>query len=233
MNRNVLIVDDDRDLLLMTRHGLEKYRSVFSVQIAEDGNSAVEKLRENEISLVVTDLKMPGMDGFGLLAHVMEHYPDVPVIVITAYGTPELEKRANRTGAIGYIQKPFMVDELARQIIETLRKEAQDGLLHDFSVGAFIQLIEAEEKTCTVRAFNPRTRQRGALFFRNGELVDARLNQLAGLEAAYAILSWDATSLSIQYACAREQKRIDGDLQGILLEAMRRKDQRAEDRMEK
>jgi CheY-like chemotaxis protein len=228
MARNVLIVDDDQDLLLMTRDGLGKYRRFFSVQVAEDGESAVEKLRRNDVSLVVTDLKMPRMDGFGLLAHILEHYPEVPVIVITAYGTPEIEERANRGGAVGYIQKPFIIDELARKIIATLRMEAQDGVLHDFSVGAFIQLIEAEGKTCTIRVFDRGTGQRGALFFREGELVDARLNEVAGLEAAHAILSWDHTTLSVQYACARKQKRIDGDLQGILLEAMRRKDHHAE-----
>jgi hypothetical protein len=92
-------------------------------------------------------------------------------------------------------------------------------------VGTFLQLIEAEEKTCTLRVLDRRTGQRGVLFFLEGELMDARLNDVFGLEAAHAILSWDNTTLSVQYACPRKQKRIPGDLQGILLETMRRHDE--------
>jgi hypothetical protein len=98
-------------------------------------------------------------------------------------------------------------------------------MLHGFATGVFVQLVEMEAKTCTIRIFNRRTQQKGVLFFRDGELMDARVESTTGLEAAYAILSWDEVSLSIQNTCPQTVKRIDGDLQGILLEAMRQKDE--------
>ena len=63
MVRNVLIVDDDREMLLSLKDGLSKYKETFSVLIAEDGTVAVKIIKEKTVSLVVTDLKMPQMDG--------------------------------------------------------------------------------------------------------------------------------------------------------------------------
>ncbi len=224
MIKKVLLVDDDRDLLLMSKEGLENYAKSFSVIIAEDGEAAIERLRRNHISLVVTDLQMPRIDGFGLLAHIMENSPDIPVIVMTGFATTELEKKLGSKGVVGYIQKPFMLDELAQKILKTLRMESEGGFLHGFSIGIFAQMIEAEQKTCTIRVFNRRSRQRGTLFFRDGDLLDARLNGISGIKAAYIILSWEEASLSIQNSCATVHKKIESELQYILLEAMRQKD---------
>jgi CheY-like chemotaxis protein len=225
MVKNVLVVDDDQELLLSLLEGLEKYGETFSVQLAGDGQIAVEKLKENAISLVVTDLKMPNMDGFGLLAHIMEQYPEIPVIVITAYSTPRMEKLAREGGAVGYIEKPFMVDSLARKIMTTLRKETEGGTLHGVSSGIFLQLIEMEQKTCTIRLTDKSSEKQGVLFFRDGELLDAKCDNMQGEFAAYEIFSWDETEISIQNSCSLKKKKINRDLQAILLEAMRLKDE--------
>ena len=225
MIKNVLIVDDDQEMLLSVKEGLEKYDETFSVIIAGDGEVAVDKLRTDPVSLVVTDLKMPRMNGFTLLAHIMEGYPDIPVIIITAYSTPEMEKQARRGGAVGYIEKPFMIEDLARKIVAALRQESEGGTLHGISSGTFLQLIEMEQKTCTIRVTDRKSERKGVLFFRKGELMDARVNGLSGVQAAYEIFSWDEVNLSIQNSCQKEEKKIDGDLQGILLEAMRLKDE--------
>jgi CheY-like chemotaxis protein len=225
MIKNVLIVDDDQEMLLSVKEGLEKYDESFSVIIAGDGEVAVDKLRANPVSLVVTDLKMPRMNGFTLLAHIMERYPDIPVIIITAYSTPEMEKQARSGGAVGYIEKPFLIEDLARKIVAALRQESDGGTLHGISSGTFLQLIEMEQKTCTIRVTDRSSDKMGVLFFRKGDLMDARVNGLSGIEAAYTIFSWDEVNLSIQNSCQTKEKRIEGDLQGILLEAMRLKDE--------
>ena len=227
MIKNVLVVDDDQELLLSLTEGLEKYGETFSVLLAGDGQVAVEKLKENTISLVVTDLKMPNMDGFALLAHIIEQYPEIPVIIITAYSTPKMEKLAREGGAVGYIEKPFMIDGLARKIMMTLRKETEGGTLHGVSSGIFLQLIEMEQKTCTIRLVDKSSGKQGVLFFRSGELLDAKIDGLQGESAAYEIFSWDETTISIQNSCGLDKKKITRDLQAILLEAMRLKDEAA------
>jgi CheY-like chemotaxis protein len=225
MIKNVLLVDDDREMLLALREGFMKYRDSFSVQLASDGIEAVENLKKSVISLVVTDLKMPGMDGFELLAHIMEYYPDIPVIIITGYSTPEMEQLAREGGAVGYIAKPFLIENLARQIMTTLRKESEGGTLHNVSSGMFLQLVEMEQKTCTIRLDDKFTGKKGILFFQEGELLDARVNDLQGEAAAYDIFAWDQVNLSIQNGCALKEKRINSEMQHLILEAARRKDE--------
>jgi CheY-like chemotaxis protein len=225
MIKNVLLVDDDHEMLLALKEGFMKYRDSFSVQLASDGLKAVESLKNRVISLVVTDLKMPGMDGFELLAHIMEYYPDIPVIIITGYSTPEMEHLAREGGAVGYIAKPFLIENLARQIMTTLRKESEGGTLHNVSSGMFLQLVGMEQKTCTIRLDDKFTGKKGILFFHEGELLDARVNELQGEEAAYEIFSWDQVNLSIQNGCALKEKRIHSEMQHLILEAARRKDE--------
>jgi CheY-like chemotaxis protein len=229
MIKNVLLVDDDHEMLLALKEGFLKYRDSFAVQLASDGLKAVESLKKRVISLVVTDLKMPGMDGFELLAHIMEYYPDIPVIIITGYSTPEMEHLAREGGAVGYIAKPFLIENLARQIMATLRKESEGGTLHNVSSGMFLQLVEMEQKTCTIRLEDKFTGKKGILFFNEGELLDARVNELQGEDAAYEIFSWDQVNLSIQNGCALKEKRIHSEMPHLILEAARRKDENARD----
>jgi len=225
MIKNVLLVDDDTEMLYALKEGFKKYRESFAVLLAADGLQALESLKQNIISLVVTDLKMPNMDGFELLAHIMQYYPDIPVIIITGYSTPEMEQLAREGGAVGYIAKPFLIENLARQILTTLRKESEGGTLHNVSSGMFLQLIEMEQKTCTIRLEEKAGNKKGILFFNEGVLYDARVNNMQGESAAHEIFSWDAVNLSIQNGCAIKENTIQSDLQALILEAARRKDE--------
>ena len=225
MVKQVLIVDDDQEMLLALQSGFAKYGESFSVKTAIDGIEAVKQLKREAISLVVTDLKMPRMDGFALLQHIMEHYPDIPVIVITGYSTAKMEKMARKGGAVGYIAKPFMLDNLARQIMATLRKESEGGTLHSVSSGIFLQLMEMEQKTCTIRLEDKKSQKKGVLFFRSGELLDARVSDLQGKRAAYVIFSWESVNISIQNVCPDIENKIQSELQPLILEATRRKDE--------
>jgi DNA-binding response OmpR family regulator len=228
MSKNVLIVDDDQELLLVLKEGLEKYSDIFQVLLAGDGQAGVRKLERNPVSLVVADLKMPRMDGFSLLAYISEHYPDIPVMIITAYGTPRMQKLAQEGGAVGYLEKPFMIEDLAEQIMSILRKQSEGGTLRGISPGMFLQLIEMEQKTCTLRVSERSTEKQGVLFFRDGELLDARTGNLQGEQAAFEILSWDDVGISIQNSCPMRERKIRRDPQAVLMEAMRRKDETSE-----
>jgi DNA-binding response OmpR family regulator len=225
MIRKVLIVDDEKDMLDSLKDGLEKYNESFSIILADGGRSAIGTLKTTPISLVVTDLKMIPIDGFAVLSFIMEHYPEIPVIIITAYGSPKTKKRVQEGGAVGWFDKPFELDDLAKEIITTLRKESEGGTLHGVSSGMFLQLIEVEQKNCTIRLLDKDSGQNGALFFKDGVLMDARANNLQGKSAALEIFSWDNVTLSIQNDCPIKEKKIQGELQAILMDAMRIKDE--------
>jgi CheY-like chemotaxis protein len=225
MLRKVLIVDDDRTLCLLIKKKLEKYATAFTPLVAYDGVQAIEVLNQHAIALVVTDLQMPNMDGFALLAHLSEHFPDIPVIIITAYGSPAIHKAVLESGAASYIEKPFVIEDLGQKILAVLRKQSDGGVLQTVPLEMFTQLIEMEQKTCTLRVFHKTSKKMGVLFFRDGQLLNARIDTLQGNAAAYRIFSWDKVTLSIQDTCPVEEKKIEGDLQAVLFDAMRLKDE--------
>ena len=106
----VLVVDDDaltRELLteILGRHGCE-------VVSAADGSQAIQLLEREEIDLVLTDVKMPGMTGMDVLQHAREVNRDAPVILMTAYGTIESAVEAMKSGAFDYIVKPVSPDSI-------------------------------------------------------------------------------------------------------------------------
>jgi CheY-like chemotaxis protein len=224
MNKNILFVDDDRILRNLVRRKFQVYSEAFTTCLAADGVEAVQILKENPVSIVITDLQMPNMDGLSLLAHLSEKYPEIPVVVLTRFSTPESKKRVMDTGAT-FIEKPFVVEELADKIIKTLQKENEGGTLKTVSIEMFIQLIEMDQKTCTLRILNKLTGKQGILFFYNGDLMDARVGNRQGNKAAYEILAWDSITISIQNECAITVKNIEGELQAILFDAMRLKDE--------
>lgn len=228
MTKNVLFVDENKILRNFFKKKFERCKDHFSVITAKDGIDAVEKLQENNIFLVIAGLQMPKMDGFALIAHLSEKYPDIPVIIQTGHGTPEAKKIIIESGAAGYFEHPFKVEDLGQCILATLEKESEGGTLQTISLEVFIQLIEMDMKTCTIRIFDKISDKQGVLFFKDGELLDARFRGQQGKLAANKIFSWDKTTLFIQDDCALDKKRIEGDLQAIMFDAIRLKDEAVE-----
>lgn len=228
MIKKVLFVDDDQILCHIIQKKFAKYKDSFTVITAGDGLEALEKLKENTIALVVTDMQMPKMDGLSLLAHLSEKYPDIQVIVQTGHSTPESKKVALERGAAGYIEKPLNAEDLGQKITTTLKKESEGGTLQSVTLEMFLQLIEMEQKTCTIRVVEKKSGKQGALFFKDGDLLDARFSAHRGNSAAYEIFSWGKVALSIQYDCAINKKKIDGNLQSLLMDAVRLRDEAGE-----
>jgi len=108
--KKILIADDELNMLLVLEAMLKK--EGYEVITASDGFEAVTILHEKDIAVVVTDLKMPRLDGLGLLARVVKEYPSIPVIMITAHGTVETAVTALKKGAFDYITKPFEQEDL-------------------------------------------------------------------------------------------------------------------------
>ncbi len=228
MKPKVLIVDDDVALLRLMQVELGNYADVFSVITASNAQEALDILKKQHIMFVVSDLRMPGMDGYDLLSQILKIYPDIPVYIVTAFDKPKTRDVVVKSGATGYLKKPFSTDELVETITHSLRKRSEGGSLHNVSLETFLQLIEMEQKTCTLHIIDKKGKNQGVLFFRQGDLFNARVGNRQGKQAAYNILSWSNVSLSIEHDCVFEDKKIDGDLQAILLDAMRTKDEQRE-----
>ena len=118
MNR-ILVVDDELNMRLVLKTLLNK--EGYEVATASDGLEALKVLRSGDVNVVVTDLKMPRLDGMGLLDRVIREYPSTPVIIITAHGTVATAVDALKKGAFDYITKPFEQDELKRVIHKAIK----------------------------------------------------------------------------------------------------------------
>ncbi len=108
--KRILVVDDELNMRLVLKAMLKKEN--YEVATASDGLEALNILKNNDVAVVVTDLKMPKLDGMGLLDKVAKKYPSTPVIIITAHGTIDTAVDALKKGAFDYITKPFEQDDL-------------------------------------------------------------------------------------------------------------------------
>jgi excisionase family DNA binding protein len=106
----ILIVDDEasiRDLLSKTLALAE-----YDIDTAPDGRTAVGRLRAGQYDLLITDLKMPGMDGLTLIREARQLAPTLPVVIITAYSTEASAIEAINLGVSGYLTKPFRITKI-------------------------------------------------------------------------------------------------------------------------
>ncbi|MBI1811975.1 MAG: sigma-54-dependent Fis family transcriptional regulator [Nitrospirae bacterium] len=120
MKGKLLIVDDERNILRVISATLKK--EGYEVEVARTGEEALDKFSTNHADLVVTDFKLPGMSGADMLSSIKSINPDVPVIMLTAYGTIERVVEAMKRGAFNYLTKPVNPDELVAVVKEAMEK---------------------------------------------------------------------------------------------------------------
>jgi two-component system response regulator PilR (NtrC family) len=106
----ILIVDDELSMREFLKILLEK--EGYNTLTAADGGEAIAILNKHDVDLIISDIRMPGMDGLALLDHAKDANISIPVLLITAYASPEDAVLAMKSGAYDYITKPFKVDEI-------------------------------------------------------------------------------------------------------------------------
>src|SRR5580704_663702 len=123
--KQVLIVDDEPNLRKILSAQLT--RDGYDVMIAEDGAQGLSMLREHHIDMVITDLKMPKVDGMTLLKEALREDPELPVVMITAHGTVDTAVEALKSGAFDYLTKPFDKDEVRQIVAKALKTKELSG----------------------------------------------------------------------------------------------------------
>ncbi len=220
--KTVLVVDDEKSFLLSLEEGL-RHSADFRTITAENGKKAVEVLGKNKVDLVVTDLNMPEMDGFQLMAYMLKTWPQIPVMVMTAYSTPEIKAKLELLGSFRLHEKPINLKDLSKSIVSSLT--AMDAShIKGITLPAFLQLITMERKTCTLKVTSQGLT--GFLCFQEGTLMDAQTRTTRGEEAAYDIVSWDDVAIEITSICKTQTNQIGKSLNYVLMEALRRKDEK-------
>lgn len=220
--KTVLIVDDEPSFRSSLAEGLAVFAGDFKALTAPNGAAALEALRAQKIDLLVTDLKMPVMDGFALLASLRSLEEPVPVIVMSAYCTPEIKARLNDLGAPKILEKPIDFQEFVERLFEGLHGGSKSHL-SGIALPAFLQLVEMEKKTCTLRITSGE--KKGLLYFHEGMLIDADSGLERHEKAALDIVCWPDASIDIENYCSRRDVNVRSPLAFLLLEGHRIQDE--------
>jgi len=224
--KKILLVDDEPAVLFALSEALADRRRGIQVVTATDGREAMAVLEAQTVHLVITDLRMPDVDGFELLAHLRRNHPSLPVILMTAMGTAEtaaqLASRLSSNNAFECLAKPFDVALLKRKILDMLSQRVR-GRVENISLASFLQLLEIERKTCTLHIAS--MERRGTLSFRSGKLVGAETGDLSASDAALQIIAWEHADIEITEGCQASGPPLPGGLAYLLMEAMRLKDE--------
>jgi DNA-binding NarL/FixJ family response regulator len=123
----VLLVDDERLLLVSLARALEVKRPEWVVETASDGVEAMRLLKSQHVDLLITDVQMPGMDGFALLMQVRKdpYLAGLPLILISAQDDRSSVRKGMASGADDYLTKPFSADELIQTVESRLQRLEQ------------------------------------------------------------------------------------------------------------
>ena len=122
MQNRILVVDDEKEIREFLSKALTRIAG-FHVKMAEDGEEALKKIEEDKLDLILTDLKMPKMDGLKLITEIAKTKPEILTILMTGHGTIDSALEAMKRGASDYLTKPINLDELVLRIQKVLEEK--------------------------------------------------------------------------------------------------------------
>lgn len=220
----LLIVEDDVEQARGMARVFSKLRPDLTILTAHNGVEATALMSERSVDLVLTDLRMPEMDGFALVAWMNNTAPDVPVFTMSGYDTTDATATLQRLGAIECFAKPLDARAVLARLSDAISQSVR-GHVQNVSLASFLQLLEMERKTCTLTISCDE--KRGILSVQKGVLVAAHTGDLQGQAAAIAIIAWPCPTIAISRQLAPGPVTIQAPLGFILMEAMRVQDEEA------
>ena len=223
--KKVLIIDDEETLTWSMSKSLSKDRDKYEVMIANNGKEALNLLKKSEVDLVISDIRMPDINGLDLLVRIKKEYPQTKVIIMTAYGSSDVQKGAKRRGSLYYIEKPFEINDIRKIIIDLIgKKKGFRGKV----VG--LQLTDVIQMNCLSRLTTAltisRDGERGTIYLNEGEVIHAECGEQRGTEAFYYILSWQEGEFISNVGVNPPLQTIYQNWEHLLVEAMRRNDEK-------
>lgn len=217
----ILLVDDDPDLLDMYREVLKQLPSKPEIQLATSGARAIALLESEPYRLLITDLKMPRMDGLQLLSIVRRKFPNLRTAVLTSVMDEQFRSRVYAQGVDLFWQKPTNEREIAmfRDCIESLVARDDRGGFRGIQSKSLVDIVQIEclsQSSCVLRITNgPLV---GRIWINHGELFDAEAGELHGEEAFTHILSWKSGNFEVLPSEPNHPQAIQKSYNALLLE---------------
>lgn len=223
----VLLADDEDAIVLALARVLYQDNERYDVLLARTGEIARQVMREIEIDVLVTDVRMPGISGLDLLCWASTESPATRVIVMTSYDVAASQERAYRLGCLSFVPKPFDLHEMRAKVLELFsrRDAGLGGNLADLSPADVVQMLCLGRKSTVLRVVAGT--DGGAVYLREGEIVHAVWNDLSGEEAFYRLVCASSGVFNTLPCPERTPQTIQTGWQHLLLEGMRLQDEGA------
>ena len=225
--KKVLIVDDDPAILGLLSKSLSVDNERYGVLTAESGNVALEILSQEDIFLVVSDIKMPGISGLHLLTKIRANYPRVEVILMTGFYSEEIRSQVKKNGCLHFFEKPFNTNcliELIRELIDS-RDKGFEGTLKNIQLTDLIQMCCLSCLSMGIRV--NKESNKGTIHIKDGNIIHAECEDTVGEDAFYEVMAWESGSFETMEAVSAQETTIDKNYQYLLLEALRIADEKA------
>ncbi len=234
--QHLLLVDGDPKSLRVMEVSLRK--AGFTVTTAVHGRDALERCEASPPDLILSDTKMPEMDGFELCRRLKqdERYRGIPFIFLTGQKSVEFKVKGLELGVEDYLTKPIYIKEIVTRVKILLEKREKErlekkdlrasfsGNLSDMGVVDLVQTLEMGKKSGALH-ITGRSGDTAVVFFRDGRVLDCELGQVSGENAFYRLLNWQEGEFAIEFRPIERAERIPFSTQGLLMEGMRRIDE--------
>jgi CheY-like chemotaxis protein len=222
--QKILLLDDDQKMLDVYQELLKQLPSKPEVHVSNSGARAIAQLESEPFTLLITDLRMPKMDGLQVLAIVRRKFPHLRIIVLTGVLDEEYRSRAYAQGVEMFWQKPGSSEEikLFQDCIESLldRETRNEGGFRGMQSKSLVDLIQLE---CLSHSSSVLLVVQGALhgkiWVQSGEITDAATASFTGEDAFKEILSWKSGNFEILPADPGRARAITNSYQGLLLDS--------------
>ncbi|MGK3993980.1 response regulator [Sorangium sp. So ce1024] len=237
--QQLLLVDADPRSVRVLEVSLKK--AGYSVTTAKDGADALAKLEVSTPDLVLSDTRLPNVDGYALVRKMKEHadWASIPVVFLTSQRSIEDKIRGLELGVEDYLTKPIFVRELIARVTLLLARRTREGIttrhfsttgrtrfsgsILDMNVVDLLQTFEVSRKSGIVHLSH--ADNEAQVYFREGKVVDATLGRLCGEEAVYRALLWNEGTFEVEFCKVDNPDVIETSTQGLLMEGMRRVDE--------
>lgn len=227
--RTVLLVDPDpEETTVLEMRLMEQGHEVVISRTADD---AIERVRQSEIDLMIVEVELGSTDGFVLVERVRNERP-VRIVFHTRRGDRESIARGFRLGAVDYLVKPVSAEVVAAKVSQKLQEQAPErrtaprgvsGSLKEMSLPDVVQILAAGRKSGQLMIRSGA--KSGAVYFAEGQILDASFGSAGGEEAFYAMLAIDDGEFELDPTVKTSKRTIEASAESLLLEGLRRLDE--------
>src|SRR2546422_6750655 len=207
---HVLVVDDDPALLAALPEALRLRMAGVTVDTADSGAAALDRIAAREYDAIVIDIKMPGMDGLALLAEIRTRRPDTPVLMVTGHGEHALAIQALRGGAYDFIQKPIDRDHFVAALYRAIRAHALNRRVKDRQVA--LERCTSELEQIVEKLGRGREQARVLIVDDDPALLQALPQALQLRMAGVTVETADSAAVALDRIAARDYDAIVTDI---------------------